>query len=621
MHRKVVLALFLLGLLWLVACQDDAGNDTNPTPSPAATRQETTDSPTVVITQIVTQETVVTRVEVEAQIVTPTPTPLPSGGDIVTASQADIRTLNPVLSNDGASAAAIGQLFLSLLTLEPYTGAISPQAAQEWAISEDGRTYTFTLNPAITWSDGTPLTAQDAAFTFDAITTPALNSPHLPNFANIARWQAVDDTTFEVELNTPDCTSIYAFTVGILPAHIYDNDPDNVASSPERLAPSVTSGPFLFDSYEPGQFVRLIANPGYYRGQPRLASWTMQIYPNAIPMLNDLLAGGIDYTTVDAEFVNRVESAMARGAAVQIDKWFVNGFTYLAFNLADPNNPQNGWSDENGDGVYTPGEPAQPQDPHPILGDPAVRQAIAYALDYDEIITQAIYGQGGRVVADISPAIDWAYNDSLTPYEQNLAEANALLDAAGWTLLPTETADETEEAPPPQRVRDELPLALTLTVNSGNESRERVAALVQSQLAQLGFAVTIQIVPFEEAVAALRNQTFDMAITGWLDVNPEPDDAGFLSYTQDQVGLGFNFASYYNEAVETNLNEGRTVSGCAAADRTPFYQANQELVYQDVPYIPLYAPLVNVVWSNRLQNFRTNAWNLYENVHEWYVTE
>ncbi len=367
--------------------------------------------------------------------------------------------------------------------------------------------------------------------------------------------------------------------------------------------------------------MRLIANPGYYRGQPRLASWTMQIYPNAIPMLNDLLAGSIDYTTVDAEFVNRVESAMARGAAVQIDKWFVNGFTYLAFNLADPNNPQNGWSDENGDGIYTPGEPAQAQDPHPILGDPAVRQAIAYALDYDEIITQAIYGQGGRVVADISPAIDWAYNDTLTPYEQNLAEANALLDAAGWTLLPTETEAETEEAPPPQRVRDELPLALTLTVNSGNESRERVATLVQSQLAQLGFAVTIQIVPFEEAVAALRNQTFDMAITGWLDVNPEPDDTGFLSYTQDQVGLGFNFASYYNEAVETNLNEGRTVAGCAAADRTPFYQANQELVYQDIPYIPLYAPLINVVWSNRLQNFRTNAWNLYENVHEWYVTE
>ncbi|MBK9052900.1 MAG: hypothetical protein IPL78_18890 [Chloroflexi bacterium] len=85
--------------------------------------------------------------------------------------------------------------------------------------------------------------------------------------------------------------------------------------------------------------------------------------------------------------------------------------------------------------------------------------------------------------------------------------------------------------------------------------------------------------------------------------------------------MGFNFASYYNEAVEDNLARGRSVAGCAAADRASFYQTNQELVYQDIPYIPLYAPLVNVVWSTRLQNFHPSGWNLFANVHEWYVTE
>lgn len=625
MHRKVVLALLLLSFFGLVACQNDNGNDDN-TVTPAAATPLAVEPTEIVVTQVVTQETVVTRVEVEELIVTPTATPLPRGGDIVMASQADIRTLNPVLSNDGASAAALRQLFLSLLTLDPVTGAVVPQVAQDWAVSEDGLTYTFNLRSDVTWSDGTPLTAQDVAFTFTAITTPELNSPFLANVVNITSWQALNDATFEVKLGSPDCTTIYAFTVGILPAHVYDNDPANIPGSPEMLAPSVTSGPFLFDEYQPGQWVRLLANPAYYQGLPRLDSWTMQIYPNAIPMLNDLLAGSIDYTTVDAEFVNRVESAMARGAEVQIDKWFVNGFTYLAFNLADPTNPQNGWVDENEDGLYTLGEPIQSQDPHPILGDLAVRQAIAYALDYDEIITQAIYGQGGRVVADVSPAIDWAYNDTLSPYEQDLAQANALLDGAGWTVLPTPettTNDETTPPPPPVRVRGEEqePLALTITLNSGNPGRERVANLIKEQLEQVGFVVTIEILSFEEAVAKLRGQTFDMAITGWLDVNPEPDDAGFLSYTQDAVGLGFNFASYYNEAVETNLEQGRTVLGCAAADRAPFYQSNQELVYQDMPYVPLYAPLINVVWNNRLQNFRPNAWNLYENVQEWYVAE
>ncbi|MBP8057682.1 MAG: peptide ABC transporter substrate-binding protein [Chloroflexi bacterium] len=601
-------ALLLFGLFLLAACQQDNA-------ATVVTRL-VTESEELVVTQVVNQETVVTRVIVEERLVTPTPTPLPSGGELVTASLADVQTLNPVLSNDGASSAVTNLLFLSLLTLDPFTGAITPQVAEEWSVSPDGLTYTFTVRDDITWSDGTPLTAEDIAFTFAAVTTPELNSPHLSNFVNIADWQVIDEKTLAVDLNSPDCTTIAAFTVGILPSQVYGNDPLNLSTSPETMAPTVSSGPFMFAAHTPGQSVHLVSNPAYYSGQPLISSWVMQIYPSAIPMLNDLLAGQIDYTTVDAEFVTRVESAMARGASVNINKWFVNGFTYLAFNLANPTNPQNGWSDENGNEAYDEGEPMQVQEPHPILGDLAVRQAIATVLNYDEIITQAVYGQGGRVVADISPAINWAYNDALTPYETNVEQAITLLEDAGWVLVEPE-----EEDLPAIRVKDELPLALTLTLNAGNPGRERVAQLVKQQLEQIGFVVTVEILPFEEAVLKLRSQTFDMAITGWLDVNPEPDDSGFLSYTQDHVNVGFNFASYYNATVEENLTRGRTVIGCAAADRATFYQANQETLYQDIPYIPLYAPLINVVWNQTLQNFQPNGWNLHYNIHEWYQTE
>ena len=610
MHKKVLFTLLLFSLFLVAACQQD-----NESPETVVTRI-VTNTNEVVVTEVVTQETVVTRVMVEERLVTPTPPPLPSGGEIVTASLADIRSLNPVLSNDGASSTVTSQLFLSLLTLDPQTGALMPRAAADWTVSADGLTYTFNLRPDITWSDGTPFTADDVAFTFQAITTPELNSPHLSNFLNIANWQVETANTLIVELGAPDCTAIYAFTVGLIPAHAYDNNPLNLLTSDESLAPTVTSGPFLFEAYQPGQAVQLVANPAYYAGQPLVNSWTMKIYANAIPMLNDLLAGVIDYTTVDAEFVGRVESAMARGAEVQINKWFVNGFTYLAFNLADPANPQNGWLDENEDGLYNPGEPMQIQDPHPVLSDLAVRQAIAYALNYDDIISQAVYGQGGRVVADISPAIDWAYNDTLTPYEPDVAQAIALLDEADWVLVEPE-----DEEDPAIRAKGDVPLALTITLNAGNPRRERVALLVKEQLEQLGFVITVEVLPFDEAILKLRNQTFDMAVTGWLDVNPEPDDSNFLSYTEDTVGLGFNFASYYNEIAEENLTRGRSMVGCAAADRATFYQANQELIYQDIPYIPLYAPLVNVVWSTRLQNFQPSGWNLFANVHEWYVTD
>lgn len=612
MVRYLPLVVFLIGLsLFAAACQQDSIQTSSDNEVIIVTRMVGDNSETVeiVVTQLVVQENIVTQVVVEERLVTPTPTPLPTGGEIITASLADIRSLNPVLSNDGASKMVIQQLFLSLLTLDPFSGAITPQLAQDWGVSADGLTYTFTLRPDVTWSDGTPLTAGDVAFTFAAITTPALNSPHLVNFTNINSWQVEDDHTLTVRLNAPDCPTLYAFTTGIVPAHVYDNNPGNISRSGENLAPTVVSGPFLFANYLPGQSIRLIANPTYYLGAPLVSGWQLNIYSNAVQMVNDLLAGQIDYTTVDAEFVARVESAMARGAGVQINKWFVNGFTYLAFNLANPNQPQNGWVDENESGVFTPGAPVQPQEPHPVLGDLAVRQAIAAALNYDELIAQAAYGQGGRVAADISPAIGWAYNDDLIPYTQDVTQAAALLRAAGW-VVDSETGT---------RVKNGAPLALTLTVNAGNEARERLARLIAAQLESLGFIIRVEILPFEEAVLKLRRQTYDMAITGWLDTNPEPDNSSFLSYREDTVGVGFNFASYYNEAVENNLARGRAVPGCGAADRATFYQQNQELIYEDIPFIPLYAPLVNIVWNRGLQNLHPNGWNLLYNVHQWYV--
>ena len=100
-----------------------------------------------------------------------------------------------------------------------------------------------------------------------------------------------------------------------------------------------------------------------------------------------------------------------------------DGYEYIGLNLANPANPQPGLDDK--------GKPI-PQEPHPILGDVKVRQAIAYALDYDSIIKNIYLGQGQRQTANVLPAVGWAYDKQLAPYAYDLAKANALLDEAGW---------------------------------------------------------------------------------------------------------------------------------------------------------------------------------------------
>jgi hypothetical protein len=121
-------------------------------------------------------------------------------------------------------------------------------------------------------------------------------------------------------------------------------------------------------------------------------------------------------------------------------------------------------------------------------------------------------------------------------------------------------------------------------------------------------------------VANLVGQTFDVVIIGFGGGAPEPDDSSQFSFVNDEVGAGFNFVSYYNETVEENLAAGKSVAGCAPEDRAPFYQENQEQMFNDIPYIWLYTDLNNAVWWDRVQNYIPNTWNLWYNVEDWYVT-
>ncbi|MGB1253813.1 MAG: ABC transporter substrate-binding protein, partial [Candidatus Promineifilaceae bacterium] len=315
---------------------------------------------------------------VETVVIEPTVVPIQQGGDVVESTFSDINTLNPVLGNDNASATSYNRLFLGLLKLEAFTGRVIGDVAKDWTVSDDGLTYTFNLHDNITWSDGMPLTARDIVFTYDAINHDAVASPRRSGFDSVASWTAPDDYTLEVQLSSLDCSvTTNGLGTGILPAHVYNNDPATIPDSDENLSPSVVSGPFVFVEYIPDDRVVLAANPNYYKGKPNIDTWTYKVYSDQSAELAGLLAGEVNITRpVGPQFVSVVEGAIASGEPMQMRKWLTNGYTFVGLNLANPNNPQNGWDDLDGDGKYTDGEPPLAQDPHPILGDKLVRQAI-----------------------------------------------------------------------------------------------------------------------------------------------------------------------------------------------------------------------------------------------------
>lgn len=555
-------------------------------------------------------------VEVTRQVevmVEPTAVPVPQGGAVIQSTFSDASILNPLLISDEASNDVTSKMFLGLTALEAHTGRIIGAIAESWESSEDGKTLTFHLRDDISWSDGTPLTAADVVFSFDAINTDSVASPRRSNFSQVESWRAVDDYTVEMTFSAVDCTILGNLTTGVVPAHVYEGDPENIPDNSENTAPTVVSGPFTFREWVPDDHVTLDANPNYFLGKPNIDSWTLRVYADQASEFAAILAGevGSASRTIGRQYVSVVDGQIASGAPLNMVKFFDNGYTFVGLNLADPANPQNGWDDLDGDGKFTAGEPPLPQDPHPVFSDLAVRRAFAYAVDYPGLINQVAFGQGGPIVANTWPAIEWAYNNELTPYVQDLEMAQAILEEAGWV---DGDGDGVRE-------KDGQPLSFSLMTNAGNETRENIGIVLKDVLEGIGFEVTLDYLEFGTVVDRLLGQTYDAVIIGFGGGPPEPDDSSQFSYQNDEVGAGFNFVSYYNEQFEENLTGGRTVPGCAEEDRAPFYMANQEIFYEDLPYIMLMVDLENGVWRDGLANFDPNVWDRWYNIEQWYLSQ
>lgn len=533
------------------------------------------------------------------------------GGFLVESVYGDATTLNPLLAQDNPSFRVISKIYLSLLNVDPFRGEIIGEIAKSWDISDDTLEYTFHLRDDIKWTDGVPLTAKDVKFTFDAIASEKVGSSRAYAVQLVKEVQVIDDYTIKFIFREVDCPALGNLGQSILPAHKFAADFSDMAKSPENAAPSVASGPFMFKEWVRDDHVTLVANPNYYKGAPNVEGWTMRVYVDSAAALEAVLAGEIDVASVEPQFVSTVEKAIAGGKPLKITKSLSDGYQYITFNLADPAKPQRGYVDENANGAFDEGESPLINDPHPVLGDLAVRKAIAHAIDYPNLIDKVLFGQGVQAVADVLPAIKWAYNDELKPYTFDPKLAASLLDAAGWVA-------QTEGG---VRAKDGVPLRFSLATDTGSDVNENILLIVKDSLEKIGFEVNLEFLEWGALVDILDNQTYDAAKIGWVGLGSDPDNSWYWTYRNDEPGFGFNSGSYYNATQEANIWAGRSVPGCAPADRAPFYKENQQIVYDELPYIFLYVPLVNTITHTRVHGVAPGPWSTYYNVEEWYITE
>jgi len=548
-----------------------------------STETTTTQAPT---------ETTTTQAPAETTTTQPPPVDEPSGTLNVYLYQAPT-IWSPFVSYHGPDQQVMDLLYPRLVASLPE---ISPWLAESWEISEDGTTFTFSLNQDATWSDGTPITATDAKFSFDRLATATASTSHAL-FSNVVGYQdnadgvtdgldgfrALDDHTFEVELSSPNVGFLATLTqqsMFVLPSHILGDIPlEELAGNEFFLAPSVTGGAYTFEEFRVDQFLELRANPDFFLGVPGVETLILR------QLTSDVAAAQLGTGEIDLAFISATDVATIDSFDdVTIVGVPGTGFIRMAVDMSDPR-----------------------------FQDKRVRQALHHAIDRQGIVDAVL--DGFATVVTLPWFVEWAIPDGLPEYEYNPDRARELLEEADW----------------------DFSKPVEIQWIAGTRDRDATVPIIQQQWIEVGVETTIinrEVGPLVERAQfdaetgaplspdpAFEGRAFDFTLFGGGVYNVDPHTAYAITAC-GQLWLGPNWCDF--DGVEDMLAMWRE------ADATADPNARQEMYHElarwwvdEMPLINLYNPDVIWAYNDRLEGF-TPSGNFVGGfilAHQWRVAD
>lgn len=544
------------------------------------------------------------------------------GGIIIEAnSNGDIKTMNPLLVNDVYSANVIDLMFPTLVGVEPKSGVYAPGApgsmAKSWKVSDDGKTYTFTLRDDLKWTDGTVVTSADWLYAYKAVASGKTKSPRSYAAAVIDSVEAPDATTLVIHFKSGACNNIdNATAIRPVPSAAFTTaigeDYAKMDEMDFNKNPSVSAGRFKFSEFRAGEQVSMEANldyPDTIKGYVNPQGYIYKTVPDANVAVQQFLAGEVNVVGQDVVPPQQFSDLRTRATngEIQVYENLDLGYEWMALNAADPTNPQNGLDKD--------GKPID-QGHHPMFGDVRVRNALAMAIDTDAIIKGALFGEGVPVASPGTPA-SWAYDPSIKPPAYNPDAAKKMLADAGWI---DQNGDGILEAHGAPYAKDGTPFHFVLLSDASSPVTVAVGTLIQDQLKKVGVDVDFQAINFNTAVEKLLGQTYDAIILGWkLSFPDDPDFKFAFAAENDQVGGGFNFVSYNNPDVVKLLDQANNLPGCDQTARAKLYNQAQALLAKDNPYIFLYTQKHLWLAGKGVDGFAPYPQQMQWNVDSWAI--
>ncbi len=421
-------------------------------------------------------------------------------------------------------------LIFDSLVWRDSSGETIPWLATDWTLSDDQRTWTFTLREGVTWQDGQPFTAQDVAFSVQYYLDHPGSAWFLVQINQVESAQADGDYQVSITLKRPFAAFLQTIAepMFIIPRHVWENVSDPKAyTEPDAF---IGTGAYRLVEYSQAETTYLYeANPNFFLGQPYVRR--IEFVPtsdNILALANGDIAAFDQFGGVTDEMLAPFTAAPYR-ILKERGEWSL----FLHFNLK----------------AETP------------LRDVRVRRAIAHAVDRQALLDRVLFGFGEvGSMGYLAPSNPF-YNPDVVDYPHDPDAARALLAGAGYDGTPIKLSYSTSTSP-------------------------RVVELLESNLAEVG--IVIEKVALDQASldAAAAEGNYEINLVGYGGLGGDPDVLR-RNFTTDSPNTGFSRALGYSNPEFDTLASAQ-VSMMNPDERAAAVDQMQAILAQDVPVIPLY---------------------------------
>jgi peptide/nickel transport system substrate-binding protein len=238
---------------------------------------------------------------------------------------------------------------------------------------------------------------------------------------------------------------------------------------------------------------------------------------------------------------------------------------------------------------------------NPLFSDARVRRALTMGIDRGQIVEALLYGYGEVGITDVMP-FQWEFNEALEPWPYDPEGAKALLAEAGWTDT---DGDGTVD-------KDGRPFRFILETNQGNDLREDLIVIAQSDLAKIGVAVEPRLTEWNTLIDRLKRKDFVAVVSGWsVDFKFDPTE------TLSCEGGVYNYPSYCNPQADALVR--RALTTLTREEAKPTWDDYQEIIHQDQPYTFLYYLTERLGVSRRLQGVEADARGHLVTIADWWI--